>query len=323
MVSFDTNSFYRMSNVSILMHELGKAPATGGRYTIRNRLIGQLAAASTEEEEHGVGGPLYVVKYAEKSDQVHHVSATKSYLLGGDIFSPNDHFSPNTMDRWTGLVFGNPTHTVVGLPGDGPGDKWFLIDDDVMIAQKCAGGGCYGGNPLVSVEAASRVWQHGAWTFVEAMHAGGPDLPAWAAVRTAWSGFKGLPLGVNFTRGNLLQNDVWAPLIIVVGEQLVYKTAENFTASVIAAPLTLTGTPPAVQELSFVFQARTYQFFPNNITGKYKLPTLDGTPVDPDPPFAYSSPHLNAQFNATLIHTTYDDYALDYDFATDQIIRHH
>ena len=120
MVSFDTNSFYRMSNVSILMHELGKAPATGGRYTIRNRLIGQLAAASTEEEEHGVGGPLYVVKYAEKSDQVHHVSATKSYLLGGDIFSPNDRFSPNTMDRWTGLVFGNPTHTVVGLPGDGP-----------------------------------------------------------------------------------------------------------------------------------------------------------------------------------------------------------
>jgi len=313
-VNLDTNGGYRMSNVSILMHALGKSPESGGTYTVRNRLIGQLVPA-----DHG-GHLQYVVKYAKKSDQVHHISATRSYLLGGVIFSPNDRFSPNTMDRWTGLVFANENHTLVGLPGNGPGDKWCLIGEGLMIAQKCAGGGCYGGTPLVSIQAASKVWQAGNWSFVEAADAGGSNVSAWAALRTAWGGFK----GALKTQGNLIQSDEWAPLILVVGEQSVYKTRENFTAVVLAAPLTLTGNPPAaVKAVSFAFQGHTYQFFPNNVTGKYKLPTLDGTPTAPDPSFAYSSPHLNAAFNATLIQTSYADYALDYDFVTNKITRRH
>jgi len=107
---------------------------------------------------------------------------------------------------------------------------------------------------------------------------------------------------------------------LAVGEQNDYVTAENFTAAVLAAPLTLTGTPPAcVKEVSFTFRDHIYKFFPNNVTGHYQLPTLDGIPVDPDPPFAYSSPHLNAEFNATRITTSYEDYHLHYDFATNGI----
>ena len=61
-------------------------------YTVRNRLIGQLQGVPGR-------GLQYVVNYATKSNQVHHITATRSYLMGGDVFSPNDKFSPNTMDR--------------------------------------------------------------------------------------------------------------------------------------------------------------------------------------------------------------------------------
>ena len=57
--------------------------------------------------------------------------------LGGVEFSPNDFFSPNSQQRWTGLIFGNAEHTAVGLPHL-TGEKWQLVDPEVMISQKCA-----------------------------------------------------------------------------------------------------------------------------------------------------------------------------------------
>ena len=59
----------------------------------------------------GVGS--YVMEPA--SDQVHAIWHTPSYALGGVEFSPNDYFSPNTQQRWTGMIFGNAHHTALGL----------------------------------------------------------------------------------------------------------------------------------------------------------------------------------------------------------------
>lgn len=69
---------------------------------------------------HGKGG----------SKQVHVISHTPAYSLGGVVFSPNDAFSANTQQRWTGLVFANAVHTTVGLPHL-TGEKWALIDQEV------------------------------------------------------------------------------------------------------------------------------------------------------------------------------------------------
>ena len=109
---------------------------------------------------------------------------------------------------------------------------------------------------------------------------------------------------------------------MVVGEQSRrYPNSEHFIDAVLAAPLRLTGaTPAGFNEVSFAFGGHRYHFFPNNITGQYRLPTLDGKAVQPDPPFAYSGPHLNAAFNATVIHAQYESYALRYDFGANQII---
>ena len=76
-----------------------------------------------------------------KSDQLHSIWHTPSYALGGVEFSPNDFFSPNSQQRWTGLVFGNVEHTAIGLPHL-TGEKWQLVDEDVMISQKCADCNC-------------------------------------------------------------------------------------------------------------------------------------------------------------------------------------
>ena len=83
------SSSYKMSNVSILMHELGKPPA----YSVRNRMLGQYAPAGSK------------VQLAEKSDQVHHVEVSASYSIGGVEFQPSGlrhRFIPNSQLRWTG-----------------------------------------------------------------------------------------------------------------------------------------------------------------------------------------------------------------------------
>ena len=48
--------------------------------------------------------------------QVHTIWHTPSYALGGVEFSPNDFFSPNSQQRWTGLIFADVNHTALGLP---------------------------------------------------------------------------------------------------------------------------------------------------------------------------------------------------------------
>ena len=40
-----------------------------------------------------------------KSDQIHTIWATPSYGMGAVVFSPNDYFSPNSQQRWVGLIF--------------------------------------------------------------------------------------------------------------------------------------------------------------------------------------------------------------------------
>ena len=80
---------YKMSNVSVLMHQLGK-PAV---YTVRNRMLGQFAPRGSK------------VQLALVSDQVHHVEVTPSYSIGGVEFSPTNKFIPNSQLRWTGIFF--------------------------------------------------------------------------------------------------------------------------------------------------------------------------------------------------------------------------
>lgn len=314
-INLDTSA-YQTSNVSILMHALGKAPTMGGAYMVRNRLIGQIKSPT------GLG---YVVNYLNKSDQVHVISVTSSYTLGGVEFSPNDVFSPNTMDRWTGLIFGNRVNSAIGLP-HGTGDKWSVTqqwpEGSVMIAQNCGTCG-YKGAPLISIQGATSIWQNSSgdgspWVFIEAAAAGQDGTDAWAAVRPAWGGFTG---DLKLT-GNLILTEPWAPLVFIVGEEAVYGDSANFTQSVLGVQLIL-NTTLSSSMLDFRWGGHEIQFYPNNATkpGSYQLPRVDGTPIDISPSFVYSSPHLTADLGSNLVIASYKGYILEYDFARDEIRR--
>ena len=76
IIDIETSS-YQMSNVSDLMHELGKAPETNSTYTVRNRMIGEISKNRS------------LRMFAIVSNQVHHVQMTPSYSLGGVDFLPS------------------------------------------------------------------------------------------------------------------------------------------------------------------------------------------------------------------------------------------
>jgi hypothetical protein len=130
-----TASAVTASNVSILMHVLGKAPETGGEYLMQNRIIGQVNSSQvtpcgaarckgtlrppgcmcTKGADAGAGSNgAYLMQ--PKSDQVHTLWHTPSYGMGAVVFSPNDYFSPNSQQRWVGLIFNDYNHTALGMP---------------------------------------------------------------------------------------------------------------------------------------------------------------------------------------------------------------
>lgn len=130
-----TASAVTASNVSILMHLLGKAPESNGVFLVQNRIIGQVNSAQvttcsparckgtlrpagctcTKGAEAGKGSNgAYLLE--PKSDQVHTIWQTPSYGMGAVVFSPNDYFSPNSQQRWVGLIFSDFNHTALGMP---------------------------------------------------------------------------------------------------------------------------------------------------------------------------------------------------------------
>ena len=70
---------------------------------------------------------------------------------------------------------------------------------------------------------------------------------------------------------------------------------------------------------------RSHQFDftpgPGTWKGTWVLPTVDGKPIDIDPPFVYSSPHMNAELNSDVVTASYGEYKLKYDFGIDTITR--
>jgi hypothetical protein len=154
---------YQMGNVSVLVHRFGAAPETNGVFSMKNRLLGQLfgssddAATCSEARCNATfrpypcscwgGGSWHPL--VPRPRQIHVVSRTPAYGLSGVVFNPHDAFVANCQQRGTGLVFANDEHSAVALPHL-TGEKWGLVEDDLMMVQRC--GSCnYGGGTLFQV----------------------------------------------------------------------------------------------------------------------------------------------------------------------------
>lgn len=336
---------YKASNVSILLHTFGAAPETNGVFTMKNRMIGEISAKnqSTCSKDRCTqtfrpfpcacaGGGSWHTLFP-RSKQVHVVSHTPAYAMSAVVFSPNSAFIANSQQRGTSLVFSNSIHSAVALPHL-TGEKWGLLDEDVMFVQRC--GSCnYGGPALFQVYNTSRVWQDPKsvdWWFMEAPGDGpGAAVLGWAAMRAAWG-------GTNFTNATTAQDivqhlqrgainlvDTWSPLIIVAADAQTYGGGgaaglANFTTQILA---TTVAVDTAKSSVGFKWHGRDFGFAPGPSTwkGEWTLPTVNGKTVENDPPFMYSSPHLNAALNTDVVTATYGNYTLVYDFSDDTITR--
>ena len=330
-----------MSNVSVLIHKLGAAPETNGVYTMKNRMMGQLQGCNDAQKQTASKSrcsetfrPYPCAGTCPSADagfnqlllrpkQIHVVSHTKDWALAGVEFSPNDMFVANTQQRGTGLVFANADHSTVALPHL-TGEKWGTIDQDVMIVQRC--GSCnYGGPPVFQVFNATSVWQGQSrdWWYMSAGNGVGTEAMGWAAMRAAYGGAtfeNSTPAASTRVSGNIGLNDVWSPLLLIAGAASQYGTVQNFTLQVESAPFAVTVERSRV---TFDWRGRSYSFTPGPSTwkGNWTLPTINGKPIDIDPPFVYSSPHMNAGLMSDVVVASYGKYQLKYDFSDDTITR--
>ena len=341
---------YEMSNVSILMHLFGAAPDTGGVYTVKNRMVGEQDAehfgfcppksssALLQEKfcndtgrtspcqcAHNTQGiiaqPPYndPVPFRANSRQVSYIHFTPSFSMSGVLFSPNHFFAGGSQQRWTGLVFSNANSTTLGLRHL-TGEKWALVDQGVMIAQKCAS--CnYGGEPSVDLFQTSGYWQQGDWTFVAAN--GTLEGDAYAAVRPAWGGasLTEVKNPRNPPIFSLVPHDPWAPLIIIAGRATDFASGEAFAKEVLAAPLSVHQDSWQRKTVALEWRGKRLEFYPNTVLGQFRLPTINAVPVNDQPDKVYDGPHLEATMGSSLVTARYKDYVIEYDFATDEIRR--
>ena len=206
------------------------------------------------------------------------------------------------------------------------------------MVQRC--GSCnYGGPSVFQIFNASSVWQgRGEWWFVSAPGegaaagaavgggggAGSSKAMGWAAIRAAYGGatFENSSRpGDAKVSGNVGLNDVWSPLLIIAGGASQYGTAENFTSAVESAPFSVAAS--GSRDVNFEWGGRSYGFTPGPSTwkGNWSLPTVNGKPIDIDPPFMYSSPHMQAGLRSDVVTASYGGYKLRYDFGDDTITR--
>eukprot|EP01052_Picozoa_sp_SAG31_P003698 SAG31_NODE_145_length_22612_cov_5.938169_17_plen_226_part_00 len=182
----------------------------------------------------------------------------------------------------------------------------------------------YGGPSVFQIFNVTSVWQgkQGDWWFASAGSGLADQAMGWAAMRAAYGGatFENASSAADVRiSGNIGLNDVWSPMLLIVGAASEYGTMDNFTSQVEAAPLT------AVERshVNFEWRGRSYGFTPGPSTwkGNWSLPTINGEPIDIDPPFMYNSPHLNAALHSEVVVASYGNYELKYDFGNDTITR--
>ena len=215
-------------------------------------------------------------------------------------------------------------HTAFGMPHL-TGEKWSLVDEDIMIMQTC--GSCnYGGPSLVHMynTTLAQLTQRCGYAMVTVTDTAGRD--AYAAVRSAWGGDNlTSACSGDSCRNNPTQlkpADPWAPLIVLTGQAVEYGSFANFSSAVCAAKLD-TNSAHQGGHVALTWKGHGFRFTTNNQTGKYVLPAKDGKPVDISPPWQYKGPHLNAALLSDVVTLSYKDYVLEYQFVDgrDAIVR--
>ena len=233
---------------------------------------------------------------------------TPDYTMGTLTFDMNrDYVQILDQNRAMGVMFASGSNNRVMVFGKGTtfDDKSYadlsgVTRANCMVVQRDPNANSTGDGTLVFVPQGlwnARVETSG-WLFLQSGN-------AYCAVRPASGGYTATTAsqGVDLSLGN-----IWAPVIIQMGQKANYADFAAFQASVIANALTF-----VTNTLNYTSEAGdTFTFYANSKT----TPRVNGSTVNLNPTKTYDSPYLSMVHGtdlATVSYPGYDNLLLNFD----------
>lgn len=237
---------------------------------------------------------------------------TPDYSMGSFTVDMNrNYIALIDQNRVMGVMFAtgpNDRIMVFGQGGSDPTKSFADINgvtrEHCMVVQrdKNASSGGNATQLFVSANAWANRVESGGWLFTQLGN-------AYCAIKPAGGGYTSAAAGsgVNLTLG-----DLWAPVVIQMGQASDYTSFADFQSSVAANAFTYAaGTMNYTSEAGDVFT-----FYANSKT----TPRVNGSTVDLNPAKTYDSPYLSMTHGAevaTFRYTGYPDLVLDFGYDPD------
>ena len=233
---------------------------------------------------------------------------TPDYTMGTLTFDMNKAYCQITdQNRAMGVMFASGSNNRVMVFGKGSSfdDKSYADLNGVtrancMVVQRDQNANSTGDGTLIFVP--QSLWnariETSGWLFLQSGN-------AYCAVRPASGGYTATTAasGVDLSLGN-----IWAPVIIQMGQAANYADFAAFRTSVIANALTF-----VTNTLNYTSEAGdTFTFYANSKT----TPRVNGTTVNLNPTKTYDSPYLSMVHGtdlATVSYPGYDNLLLNFD----------
>ncbi|MEM7390791.1 MAG: HEAT repeat domain-containing protein [Verrucomicrobiota bacterium] len=244
----------------------------------------------------------------KECNAVHYAWCTPEYITGCGMYDPNLEAKNGSMGRWSGVVFRN----LAAISLDAyTGEKWNVQHKDVRITQMCSDSPYVPGDTRVVFDALpGKVSEQGGWVFVD-------NKEAYAAVKAVTGGH----FWTDSIMRQMYLNDVYSPVILQTGRAKDYGSFDAFRKAILQAPLEFRDNKveyhgPMSAKLEFFAMTPTLR---KEQGMDYTLPRIDGSPIDLNPEYAYSSPFLRNKAGSEMVTISYGGRTWIYDFGKNTV----
>jgi hypothetical protein len=284
-------------------------------FAIRNRVLGELKTRGKD------GGPQRI---AANSALVNYAWRTPHYLLGSTLQNPTLEYSGiSQQKRWCGMLFDDPSAatvasigTVIEQTGGGrPQDSfWSVQHQNVLILQRIATNrekGSYStGKISLRFDAPGfEILEEDGWIF--------------AGNGKAFAGVKFLDGGHQWDKTRTIASPAGfagpgdtGRILLQAGDVTTYGSFARFRKTLRANPLVVTA-----DKVDYRFGGRNQHIvmFRYDVAARdsFRLPSINGVPIDLHPTAVYQSPYLNADSGSDRVTVTVGPVRQVLDFATE------
>lgn len=282
-------------------------------FAIRNRVLGKVETRGKDGEAQGID---------PESDLVNYAWRTPHYLLGGTLQNPAlEYVGISRQLRWCGLLFHDPSLPKTGSIGvviekTGAGRPqhsfWSVQHENVLILQRIAGNrekGSYStGKISLRFDAPGlETRETDGWIFAG-------NGKAFAAVKFLDGGHRWDEARKTASPAKFGGKGDTGRILLHAGDITTHGSLEKFQDSVLANPPDV--TPEKVDYRFGAGKQRIEMFRYDQASPRsFKLPLLNGQPVNLHPAATYDSPFLKGGFNSDRITVNVGPVRQVFDFA--------